>query len=160
MSTVPVWGPNTVEYRFGGAAAALTAPPSLQSSAIDDRATLRSRLMAKRKRRQRREPAPSVDYTDPEGNVLTLRAELSAKTIAKIGEDPASRAASTDDAWRRREEMRFERLAVRWEIAGLPLTDQAMLLGRYRMADAETQRWVRETIAAHLERCFPGQFGP
>jgi hypothetical protein len=49
----------------------------------------------------------------------------------------------------------FERLAVRWEIAGLPLTDQAMLLGRYRMADADTQRWVRETIAVHVERHIP-----
>ena len=44
---------------------------------------------------------------------------------------------------------------MRWEIAGLPLTEQAMLLGRYRMADGETQRWVRETIATHLERHIP-----
>jgi hypothetical protein len=51
--------------------------------------------------------------------------------------------------------MLFERLAVSWEIAGLPLDDQKMLLGRYRMADSETQRWVRETMAAHVERHFP-----
>jgi hypothetical protein len=44
---------------------------------------------------------------------------------------------------------------VRWEIAGLPLDDQKMLLGRYRMADAETQRWVRQTIAEHLQRHIP-----
>ena len=44
---------------------------------------------------------------------------------------------------------------MRWEIAGLPLTEQKMLLGRYRMADAETQRWVRQTIAEHLERHIP-----
>ena len=30
-----------------------------------------------------------------------------------------------------------------------------MLLGRYRMADTETQAWVRETIATHLERHIP-----
>ena len=48
--------------------------------------------------------------------------------------------------------MLFERLAVGWEIAGLPLDDQKMLLGRYRMADAETQRWVRQTIDDHLAR--------
>jgi hypothetical protein len=30
-----------------------------------------------------------------------------------------------------------------------------MLLGRYRMADAETQRWVRETTATHVERHIP-----
>jgi hypothetical protein len=95
------------------------------------------------------------DYADAEGNVLRLRQSLSDATIAKIGEPPAGMAASLDDAWRRRSEMLFERLAVRWEIAGLPLTEQAMLLGRYRMADADTQRWIRETIAGHVERYLP-----
>lgn len=112
--------------------------------------------MAKRKKQRRpREKTPTVDYTDPEGNVLTLRQALSAGTIAKVGEGLASAAASQDDAWRRRAELLFERLAVRWEIAGLPLDDQKMLLGRYRMADAETQRWVRQTIARHLEEHLP-----
>ncbi len=98
---------------------------------------------------------PTSDYTDADGNVLSLRQSLSTGTIAKIGEAPAGAAASLDDAWRRRTEMLFERLVARWEIAGLPLTDQAMLLGRYRIADADTQRWVRETIAVHLERHIP-----
>ena len=112
--------------------------------------------MAKRKKQRRpREKAPTIDYVDPEGNVLTLRQSLSAGTIAKVGEPPAGEATSLDDAWRRRYELLFERLVVRWEIAGLPLTEQKMLLGRYRMADAETQRWVRETIAEHLERHIP-----
>jgi hypothetical protein len=111
--------------------------------------------MAKRQRHRRRQPVPTVDYADPDGNVLSLRQSLSAGTIAKIGEAPAGMASSLDDAWRRRTEMLFERLAVRWEIAGLPLTEQRMLLGRYRMADADTQRWVRETIAVHLERHIP-----
>ncbi|MGN6256344.1 MAG: hypothetical protein ACTHN3_01155 [Solirubrobacterales bacterium] len=112
--------------------------------------------MAKRKKQRRpREKAPTVDYTDPEGNVLTLRQTLSPGTIAKVGEGLASAAASQDDAWRRRSELLFERLAVRWEIAGLPLDDQKMLLGRYRMADSETQRWVRQTIAQHLEEHIP-----
>jgi hypothetical protein len=111
--------------------------------------------MAKRRRHRRRQPVPTVDYADPEGNVLSLRQSLSAGTIAKIGEAPPGAASSLDDAWRRRTEMLFERLAVRWEIAGLPLTEQAILLGRYRIADTETQRWVRETIAVHLERHIP-----
>jgi hypothetical protein len=110
--------------------------------------------MAKRKRRQRQK-APTVDYSDAEGNVLTLRKELSGRTIAKLGEGPASAAATVDDAWQRRSEQLFERLAVRWTIADLPLEDQKMLLGRYRMADAETQQWVRRTIAAHVERYIP-----
>jgi len=112
--------------------------------------------MAKRKKRRRaREKAPTVDYTDAEGNVLSLRQSLSAATIAKIGEPPAGSAASLEDAWRRRSEALFERLAVRWEIAGMPLTEQKMLLGRYRMADAETQRWVRQTLTEHVERHIP-----
>lgn len=116
--------------------------------------------MARRKRQRRpREKTPTVDYTDPDGNILTLRQTLSAGTIAKVGEPPAGEAASLDDAWHRRSEALFERLAVRWEIAGLPLTDQKMLLGRYRMADAETQAWVRQTIAEHLERHIPDLTG-
>ncbi len=87
--------------------------------------------------------------------MLTLRESLSVATIAKIREAPANPADSAEDAWRRRNEMIFERLAARWEIAGLPLEDQAMLLGRYRMADPDTQRWVRETIGAHVRRYLP-----
>ena len=112
--------------------------------------------MAKRKKQRRpREKVATIDYVDPEGNVLTLRQTLSAGTIAKLGEPPAGAATSQDDAWRRRYEVLFERLAVRWEIAGLPLDDQKMLLGRYRMADTETQRWVRQTIARHLDDHIP-----
>jgi hypothetical protein len=111
--------------------------------------------VAKRKKRAPRQKAATVDYTDAEGNILGLRDSLSAGTIAKIGEPPAGDATSLDDAWHRRFELIFERLAVRWEIAGLPLTEQKMLLGRYRMADAETQRWVRETIAEHIDRYIP-----
>ena len=64
-------------------------------------------------------------------------------------------ASTADDQWQRQGEMLFERLAVSWTISGLPLTGQKELLGRYRMADAETQRWVRQTIAEHLERHIP-----
>lgn len=98
---------------------------------------------------------PTSEYRDGEGNLLVLRRELSRGTIRKLGEPPGSRAASIDDAWQRREEAVFERLAVSWEVAGLPLDDQGMLLARYRMASAEERRWVRETIASHLERYIP-----
>jgi len=111
--------------------------------------------MAKRKRRRQSEKAPTADYSDAEGNVLTLRQSLSVGTIAKLREGPATAAATQEDAWRRRQELLFERLAVRWEIAELPLTDQKMLLGRYRMADAATQEWVRRTIDEHLRRFIP-----
>jgi hypothetical protein len=109
----------------------------------------------RRKQRRPRQKAEAEDYSDPEGNVLALRRHLSPGTIAKIEAGPATAATTQDDAWSRRTELLFERLAVRWEIAGLPLTDQKMLLGRYRMADPATQQWVRETIATHVERYIP-----
>ena len=87
--------------------------------------------------------------------MLTLRGELTPGTIRKLQERQGKAAASTEDEWHRRAEMLFERLAVRWEIAGLPLDDQKMLLGRYRMADADTQAWVRRTIAAHVREHIP-----
>ena len=98
----------------------------------------------------------TVDYADGEGNVLTLRCSLSEATIAKVTAQTERAGASAEDAWRRRSEMLFERLAVSWEIAGLPITEQAMLVGRYRMADAETQAWVRRTIFDHAARHIPG----
>jgi len=112
--------------------------------------------VAKRSRKRERRPVPTVDYADAEGNVLRLRGELSGGTIRAIGASPARAAASSEDAWRRRTELLFERLTVSWEIAGLPITDQAMLLGRYRMADVETQRWVQRTLAGHVEQHLPG----
>lgn len=111
--------------------------------------------MAKGKKRRPREKPATVDYVDAEGNTLTLRESLSPGTIAKLGEGPTTAATSQEDAWHRRSELLFERLAVRWEIAGLPLSEQKLLLGRYRMADVATQQWVRETIAEHLERHIP-----
>jgi hypothetical protein len=96
-----------------------------------------------------------ASYTDPDGNVLTLRKAVSPATIAKIGEPPSGAAASIDDAWQRREEMMFERLVVSWEIAGLPLTDQKMLLGRYRMADPRERNWVRGAIDEHVQTWIP-----
>lgn len=112
--------------------------------------------MAKRKQRRSREKPPTVDYVDGEGNTLTLRQSLSPATIAKIGEGPAGDAASLDDAWRRRSELLFERLAVRWEIAGTePLERQAELLGRYRLASSGERRWVRGALREHLAEHFP-----
>lgn len=111
--------------------------------------------MAKRKRRRRHEKVATVAYADPDGNVLSLRESLSGPTIAKIASTSGMAAASADDVWQRRSELLFERLVVNWEIAGLPLEDQKMLIGRYRMADAETRDWVRRTITAHLETHIP-----
>jgi hypothetical protein len=111
--------------------------------------------VGKRSRRRDRgagsEPASTTtDYTDAEGNVLTLRDSLSAGTMRKLAEGVGSAASTSDDMWQRRGELLFERLAMSWTISGLPLTGQKELLGRYRMADTETRRWVREMLEEHL----------
>jgi hypothetical protein len=100
-------------------------------------------------------PADTTDYRDAEGGVLTLRDELSAGTLRQLERLEARPAASADDRWQRRVELLFERLAVSWEIAGLPLSSQKELLGRYRMASSDERRWVRETIAEHLRARYP-----
>jgi hypothetical protein len=100
-------------------------------------------------------PESTTDYRDAEGNVLTLRDELSAGTLRQLEQLESRPAASSEDRWQRRAELLFERLAVRWEIAGLPLEAQKELLGRYRMASADERRWVRETLGEHLRTRHP-----
>jgi len=113
--------------------------------------------MAKKRKpkRREREKGSTSSYVDSEGNTLVLRDSLSKGSIAKVNEQIENQAYSVDDVWQRRTELVFERLAVSWEIAGLPLDDQKMLLGRYRMADPETRRWVRETIDGHVRTHIP-----
>jgi hypothetical protein len=115
--------------------------------------------VGKRQRRRAREaegpPPATSDYVDPDGNMLTLRDELSEGTLRKLRDLDARPAATAEDRWQRRVEFLFERLAVRWEIAGLPLESQRDLLGRFRMATAEERRWVREVLAEHLRDRFP-----
>jgi hypothetical protein len=109
--------------------------------------------MGKRGRKRDRvpkEPAATTDYADDDGNVLTLRDSLSAGTVKKLHDLDAKPAATAEDKWQRREEFLFERFAVGWSIAGLPLETQKELIGRYRMADSDTRRWVRGTIDAHI----------
>lgn len=109
-----------------------------------------------RRRAQRAQaPATTTDYTDEDGNVLTLRDELSAGTLRALNDLDAKPAASAEDRWQRRVEFLFERLAVRWEIAGLPLTGQKELLGRYRLAGSTERQRVRAALAEHLATRYP-----
>jgi len=100
------------------------------------------------------EAGTTTDYAAGEG-VLTFRDALSAGTLREIERLDARPAASAEDRWQRRTELLFERLTVRWEIAGLPLEGQKELLGRYRMASADERRDVREVLAEHLRRRHP-----
>ena len=115
----------------------------------------RSRRRAKDGAAQPDVAASTTDYADDEGNVLTLRDELSAGTLRKLNDLDAKPAASAEDRSARRAEFLFERLVVRWEIAGLPLEGQKELLGRYRLASSDERRQVRRTIAEHLSQRHP-----
>ena len=110
--------------------------------------------MAKRKRRERA-PIETADYTDAEGNVLTLRDSLSQGTLRELEKLRASPAASQEDRWQRRGELLFERLAAGWTISGLPLEGQKELLGRYRMASSGERQQVRKILAEHLAAKHP-----
>jgi hypothetical protein len=110
---------------------------------------------SRRRQQDLKQPVATSDYPDVEGNVLTLRDSLSAGTLRELEKLRASPAASQEDKWQRRGELLFERLAVGWTISGLPLEGQKELLGRFRMADADTRRWVRDTLERHLAERHP-----
>jgi hypothetical protein len=115
--------------------------------------------MGKRQRRRSKgdakAPVAATDYADAEGNVLTLRNSVSPGTARMLRDLDSSPAASAEDRWQRREEALFERFAMRWEISGLPLEGQGELLGRYRLADGDTRRWVRATLEEHVRAKHP-----
>jgi hypothetical protein len=115
----------------------------------------RSRRRARKGEQVPSAPASTTEYRDEDGNVLTLRDELSAGTLRKLADLDAKPAATAEDRSQRRVEFLFERLAVRWEIAGLPLEGQKELLGRYRLAGSTERRQVRRTLAEHLAHRYP-----
>ncbi len=110
--------------------------------------------MGRRSRRRAQqgghEPAATSDYRDEEGHVLTLRDELSAGTLRKLADLDARPAADAEDRWQRRVEFLFERLAVRWEIAGLPLEGQKELLGNLGYDPTYGARPLKRVIQKRL----------
>jgi hypothetical protein len=98
--------------------------------------------------------APQSEYTDAEGNVLTFRGSLTPGSRRQYS-DTLAGGLDREDAWQRATEVLFERLAVSWTIAGLTITRQKELLGRYRMASAEERRFVRDSLRAHVREQFP-----
>lgn len=117
----------------------------------------RVRPMGRRSRRRGREEivAANSDYADSEGNVLTLRGSLSPASRRAYAETAAASPLSREDAWQRATEFLFERLALRWTVAGLPIERPAELLGRYRLASPAERAWVRDVIREHLAEHFP-----
>lgn len=104
--------------------------------------------------------APSEDYTDPEGNVLTLRGSLTLGSRKAYAEALAGNLLSLEDARQRAFELLFERLAVRWVIAGVVSESQKELLARLRLASREERDWVRSTLRRHCAEHFPDVQAP
>jgi len=99
--------------------------------------------------------APSSEYRDSEGSVLTLRGAMSPATRREYAAVLDGSPLSREDAWHRAVEFLFERLAVRWEISGVPVERQKELLGRLRFASAEERTWIRGALREHLAEHFP-----
>ena len=116
--------------------------------------------MARRGRGQRRLKAPTGDYADTEGNVLTLRGSLTPGARRQYAQALAGNPLSREDAWQRAVELLFEQLAVRWTIAGAPIDRQRELLARFRAASPAERAWVREALRAHCAEHFPDVSAP
>ena len=108
--------------------------------------------------------ADDATYSSPEHGELVLRGALTPRTRREYARlrNPASAraAATTEDVWARSNEFLFERLAVRWTVQDVPWEGQKDLLARYRAASPPERRWLRDTIAGHLESHFPDVEAP
>lgn len=120
--------------------------------------------MGRRGRRQRKLSAPSSDYSDAAGNILTLRGSLSPGSRREYAEilsgGRGGAAATREDAWQRAVELLFERLAERWVIAGAPIDRQRELLARFRVASPAERLWVRSVLREHCAEHFPDVQAP
>jgi len=110
--------------------------------------------------RAERLEAPTSEYTSEGGDVLGLRGALTPKTRQEYAATFAGNPLSQEDAWQRAVEFLFERLAVRWEISGVPTEGQKALLMRFRVASPDERRFVRDTLREHLAEHFPDMQAP
>lgn len=108
--------------------------------------------------------APDATYPLADGGSLALRCVMTPKTRSRYaaietGESLAP-GASREDSWQRAVEFLFERLATRWEVAGVAYSDQRELLMRFRAASADERSAVRAALREHLEEWFPEMSAP
>ncbi|MCU0257634.1 MAG: hypothetical protein MUC84_01095 [Solirubrobacteraceae bacterium] len=119
--------------------------------------------MGKRSRqrgRAERLEAPTAEYRSEDGAVLTLRCVLTPKTRTQYAALLHGNVLSQEDAWHRAVEFLFERLAVRWEIAGVPTEGQRELLARLRAATPDERAFVRTALREHCAEWFPDVEAP
>lgn len=116
--------------------------------------------MGRRSRQRDKLSAPTSDYTDADGNVLTLRGSLTPATRREYDAVVRGSPLSAEDAWQRAVEFLFERLAVSWTIAGVPIEKQKELLQRYRFSSQDERRWIRDVLREHVAEWFPDVRAP
>jgi hypothetical protein len=110
--------------------------------------------VGRRHRQREKLAAPMSDYTDAEGNVLTLRGALTPAARSEYARTLGG-GLEREDAWQRATELLFERLAVGWTISGLETKKQKELLARYRVASPQERRFVRDSLRQHVTEHFP-----
>ena len=105
--------------------------------------------------------APEFSYGDPADSVLVLRGSMTPATRLQYAEVVSGNILSQEDAWHRSVEFLFERLVVRWEVAGTPpISKQKELLARYRFASQDERVWIRGVLREHLSEHFPEMQAP
>jgi hypothetical protein len=104
--------------------------------------------------------APTSDYTDEQGNILTLRGSMTPATRLQYADTMTGNVLSQEDAWHRAVEFLFERLVVRWEIAGAPIEHQRELLARLRVSSQAERAWIRNVLREHCAEHFPDVQAP
>lgn len=112
-----------------------------------------------RKNRQHSRDAPAAPvavFDDPEHGTLDLRGAMTPATRAEYSAIEGVR----EDAWQRRVEFLFERLAVSWRAAGVTYERQRELLARFRAASNEERTWIRGVLRDHLAEHFPEMDAP
>ena len=98
--------------------------------------------------------APESAYTSAGGDELVLRGAMTAKTRSQYA-SVLRGGLQQEDAWQRAVEFLFERLAVRWTVAGVPTEGQKALLMRFRVATQDERRFVRDALREHVAEHFP-----
>jgi len=113
--------------------------------------------MAKKERLK----APEFSYSGEDGKTLVLRGSMTPSTRLQYAEVAGGNILSREDAWHRSVEFLFERLVVRWEVAGTPpIRKQKELLARFRFASQEERVWIRGVLREHLAEHFPEMQAP
>jgi hypothetical protein len=110
--------------------------------------------VGRRHRQREKLKAPTADYRDSEGNVLTLRGSLGPAARREYA-DTLHGGLHREDATQRALELLFERLAASWSVAGVAVSKQRNLLGRYRTASVAERAFVRDTLREHVAEHFP-----